>query len=122
MILTDANIWIDHLRSSDTRLLGLIEQEEIAIHRYIIGELALGSLAERDLFLERLALLPPAPMARHHEVMQLIEAQRLFGTGIGYVDSHLLASALLLDGGMVWTRDRRLRNVAARLGIAAPFD
>ena len=122
MILTDANIWIDHLRSADARLLDLIDEGEIAIHRYTIGELALGSLAERDLFLERLALLPPAPIARHEEVMRLVEAQRLFGTGVGYVDSHLLASALLLQEGVVWTRDRRLHKVALRLGIAAPFD
>jgi hypothetical protein len=68
-----------------------------------------------------LALLPPAPVARHDEVMRLIEAQHLFGTGIGYVDSHLLASALLLDRAFPWTRDGHLRSVAVRLGIAAPF-
>jgi predicted nucleic acid-binding protein len=122
VILTDANIWIDHLRSPDRRLLELTDRRGVAIHRFTIGELALGSLADRALFLERLALLPPAPVARHDEVVRLIEAQHLFGTGIGYVDSHLLASTLLLDRGMLWTRDRRLRGVAMRLGIAAPLD
>jgi predicted nucleic acid-binding protein len=121
VILTDANIWIDHLRNRNASLLALADRRDIAIDRYAIGELALVSLAERYLFLEQLALLLPAPVADHAEVMRLIEVQQLFGTGVGYADSHLLAS-LLLDRGLLWTRDRSLRDVAARLGVAAPFD
>lgn len=118
MIVVDANIWIDHLRAADPMLNGLIRRRRIVIHPYTIGEIALGSLADRDKVLGHLDLIPAAPVAEPQEMLTFIARHSLFGTGIGYVDAHLLASALLLPDGSLWTRDRRLHAVADRLGLA----
>ena len=60
-------------------------------------------------------------MASHEEVLALIEEQRLFSRGIGYVDAHLPAAARGLDQGRLWTRDKRLRAAAEQLGLAADY-
>ncbi|MEO9132069.1 MAG: type II toxin-antitoxin system VapC family toxin [Sphingomonas sp.] len=118
MILVDSSVWIDHLRSKDSLLVGLLNDAQILAHPFVIGELALGSLARRDLVLGALRDLPQAASAKDEEVFAFIEQHSLFGLGIGYVDAHLLA-ATLLSGAQLWTRDRRLREVAQRLRIAA---
>ena len=118
MIVVDANIWIDHLRMANATLSRLIQRRRIVIHPYTIGEIALGSLANRDQVLEGLALIPAAPVAESYEMPEFINHHGLFGTGIGYVDSHLLASAMLLENGKLWTRDKRLHALADRLELA----
>ena len=118
MIVVDANIWIDHLRMADATLSRLIQRRRIVIHPYTIGEIALGSLANRDQVLEGLALIPAAPVTESYEMPEFIKHHGLFGTGIGYVDSHLLASAMLLENGKLWTRDKRLHALADRLELA----
>ncbi len=95
---------------------------EILIHPAVIGELALGSLRRRRNVLRTLDELPSALVATDSEVVVFVEAHRLFGLGIGWVDAHLLASAQLTPGATLWTRDRRLRAAAQRLGLAAPLD
>ncbi len=54
--------------------------------------------------------------------MTFIESQRLFGFGIGYVDTHLLASTVLAGTASLWSRDKRLRSAAQSVGILAPLD
>lgn len=39
----------------------------------------------------------------------------LMGRGIGYVDLHLLASSLLSENTLLWTRDMRLNKIADEL-------
>lgn len=117
MILVDANVWVDHLRMADHHLEDLIGNRSVLVHPYTIGEVGLGSLARRSEVVENLELFPQAPVASHEEVMALIALNSLAGTGIGYVDCHLLSSALLI-GGRLWTRDRRLDTQANRLGIS----
>lgn len=118
MIIVDANIWIDHLRIADAVLSHLMQRRRIVIHPYTIGEIALGSLANRDAVLERLALIPAAPVAESRQMPGFIARHRLLRTGIGYVDSHLLASAMLLENGKLWTRDKRLAALADRLSLS----
>ncbi|RXT46281.1 VapC toxin family PIN domain ribonuclease [Bosea sp. Tri-44] len=118
MILLDASVWIDHLRRSEPRLVGMLSEGDILIHPFVTAEVALGSIARRDTVIAVLDALPQAPVATHGEVMRLIEHERLHGLGIGYVDAHLLASARLADAGL-WSRDRRLLAAAERLGVAA---
>lgn len=118
MILTDANIWIDHFRSGDDRLVRLLRLRRILMHPFTIGELSLGSLPDRPRTLANLALHDQPVIATDDEVLALIEAESLWGTGLGYVDCHLLASARLTNGCRVWTRDRRLHSHAERLGVA----
>ena len=118
MILADTSIWIDHLRSGDALLSDRLLQGRIAGHPLVVAEIALGSLRDRDGVLGLLDRLPPLPLAEPGEVRTMIEAQRLHGRGIGYVDASLIASCMLAPGTRLWTRDRRLDAAAAGFGIA----
>ncbi len=111
-------IWADHIVRSDPALARLLEKREVVVHPFVIGELALGNLRDRSV-LGSFARLPAATVAFDAEVLPFIERQRLSGTGIGYVDTHLLLAARLTADTRLWTRDRRLRAVASRLGVAA---
>jgi len=90
----------------------------VLIHPVIIGELALGTLRQRRLVLDALSDLPRPAVATHVEVLHVIEHHTLAGRGIGYVDVHLLAATRLTAGATLWTRDRRLHDIAAQLGQA----
>ena len=119
MILVDTSVWIDHFRSHDAVLAHTLQQDEVLIHPFVIGEIALGALGNRQDKLASLSRLAMAVVAIPAEVSRLIEAERLYSLGIGYVDVHLLASTRLTRDARLWTRDRRLRSVSERLGIAA---
>ena len=95
MILVDTSVWIDHLRSGDPQLTVLLQEAQVLAQPWVIGELALGQLSRRSEILGLLSNLPQAMVATEAEVMTLVETQRLFGLGIGYVDANLLASTLL---------------------------
>lgn len=118
MILVDTSVWVEHLRHGLPRLATLLLEGEVLIHPWVIGELACGNLRNRSQVLELLQGLPAATVARDAEVLLLIERERLMGRGIGYVDAHLLASALL-SHCRLWTQDRRLAAEAKQQGLAA---
>ncbi len=122
MILVDSSVWIDHLRKDDPILSRLLDQRQILTHPFVIGELALGSLRQRDVILGALRGLPRAMVATDDEVHAFIDRHALHGSGIGYVDAHLLAGTMLTAGAQLWTRDRRLRQAAALLGMEADQD
>lgn len=117
MILVDTSVWVDHLRRGDEGLAGLLERGAVLMHPFVVGEIACGSLADRQPILELLQDLPAAVVAEHGEVLPFIERHGLHGKGIGYVDVHLLASVALTDGARLWTRDKRLRLAAEELGF-----
>lgn len=118
MILVDTSIWIDHFRSSNSRLVGLLDAELVSVHPWVVGELACGNLANRATKLYLLKSLPRVAVASDDEVLFFIDKHGIAGKGIGYLDMHLLAAAAL--GSLkIWTRDRRLGEVAARLGLNA---
>jgi predicted nucleic acid-binding protein len=119
VILVDTSVWIEHLRAGDERLMALLDAGEVLAHPFVIGELALGNLREREAFVRNLRDLPQAAVVADDEVLRFIDRQALFGRGIGYVDAHLLAAARLATGTRLWTRDQNLQAVAARLGVAA---
>ena len=119
MILVDTSIWIDHLRQGDPTLAGLLNADQVYMHPFIIGEIALGKLPRRASLLRDLMDLPMAAPATPDEVLSFIEGERLHGLGIGYVDAHLLAATRLSPDAALWTRDRRLGGIATRLGLAA---
>lgn len=119
MILADTAIWVDHLnRGGDPIMEARLDAGEVAMHPFIRGEIALGSLRDRAL-LDDLRLLRHVVCAEDDEVIALIQRHRLFATGLGWVDAHLLAATLLTPGTHLWTRDRRLHEAAERLGVAA---
>ncbi len=119
MILVDTSIWIDHLARGDAGLRGLLDDGQVLTHPYVVGEIALGSLPRRAETLQALEALPMITIASTAEAMAFLQAEELFGAGIGYVDLHLLAATRLQPSTLLWTRDRRLAQVATRLNIAA---
>jgi predicted nucleic acid-binding protein len=118
MILVDSSVWIDHLRGNDPTLADLLNRGQVLTHSFVIGELALGSLRQRAAIIDALRSLPRASLAIDDEVIAFIDANGLFGRGIGYIDAHLLASARLTPGTTLWTRDKRLNEIALVLGVA----
>ena len=112
MILVDTSVWIDHFRSTDLVLAALLDAKQVIVHPFVIGELALGTLAQRETLLESLQELPQAGVATDREVLHFIDKNRLFGLGIGYVDVHLLASAALTENATLWTLDKKLARFA----------
>jgi predicted nucleic acid-binding protein len=119
VILVDTSVWIDHLRRGDARLTQALEEGEVITHPFVIGELACGGIRDRAQVMYMLERLPRAREATHKEVMAMIEGRKLMGTGIGYVDVHLLAAAALTSSGSLLTHDTRLAAAAHRLGLAA---
>ena len=117
MILVDTSVWIDHLRGLDRTLVAHLLDGRVVCHRFVIGELAVGSLRNRSEVLSLLATLPAAPVVSHEEMLAFIDAHALMGLGLGWIDVHLLASARLA-GQLLWTRDRRLAKAASGLGVA----
>jgi predicted nucleic acid-binding protein len=118
MILVDTSVWIDHLHQAEPQLVELLERNDVATHPMVLGELALGSIADRVTFLGLLSALPAAKEATHTEVMDFVAARQLYGRGLSLVDAHLLASAVLSDATLLWTRDQRLARAAGDLGVA----
>jgi predicted nucleic acid-binding protein len=118
VILVDTSVWVDHLRAGDATLAGLLERALVLAHPWVIGELALGRLRRRGEVLGLLERLPQATPATPAEVLALVKCHGLAGSGIGYVDAQLLASARLTPDAALWTRDRRLAGAAARAGVA----
>jgi len=121
MILVDTSIWIDHAHRPDRELEALLRVKLVVVHPFVIGELALGSFVGRAALVDHLAGLRRVRLASDEEVLRLIDDCTLFGTGIGYIDAHLLASVLLTPETRLWTRDRRLHRVAEQLSLAAIF-
>jgi len=116
MILVDTSVWIEHFRTGSERLKALLLDEQVLCHPLIVGELACGTSQKRSEILSMLKALPEVHLLEHEEVLSFLEARHLYGRGIGWVDAHLLASALL-TGCHLWTLDKPLRRVAAHLNV-----
>ena len=117
IVLADTSVWVDLWRHGNPRLARLLEQNRVVVHPFVLGEIALGAITPRAQVLRDLQALDAPRVAEHDEVLELIERTPLWGRGIGWVDAHLLASALL-DRLRLWTTDRRLAVVARDLGVA----
>lgn len=115
MLLVDTSIWSDHLRRHDAALARHLEAGEVLAHPFVIGEVACGAFPRRSETLALMRSLPAAPLLAQTEVLGFIERHALAGRGVGFVDIHLLAAALV-SGAAVWTRDRRMAAAAAALG------
>jgi len=119
VILLDASVWIDHIRSADRRVFELLDAGKVLCHPFVIGEVAMGQFRNRSAVLSDLRRLRIAEIASHQEVMTLVERRSLFGKGIGYVDAHLLAATFLTPNASLWTRDKSLKEAARQLKLAA---
>lgn len=117
MVLVDTSVWISHLREKNARLANLLNDGEVVCHPFVVGELACGNLRNRTEILSLLKSLPMSIEAEHEEVLQFIDSNKLMGKGLGYMDIHLMASAVL-TGIPIWTLDKKLDQVANVLRIS----
>ena len=116
MVLVDTSVWVSHLRDGNAELANLLNDGRVLCHPLIVGELACGNLKDRAVILSFLQLLPMSIEAEHDEVLLFIENNRLMGKGMGYVDFHLITSAVL-TGVPVWTLDKKLAQATDSLHI-----
>lgn len=116
MVLVDTSVWVAHLQKGIGGLEARLNEGDVVCHPFIVGELACGNLKNRAEILSLLQTLPMAIHAAHEEVMHLIENYGLMGKGLGYIDMHLLASAMLTKV-RVWTLDKKLSTVSSKLRL-----
>jgi predicted nucleic acid-binding protein len=115
MILVDTSVWVEHFRVGNS--LGAVLAEGLVLtHPFVVGELACGNLRSRARVLADLGVLSPAVLATDEEVMRLVEDHKLWGRGIGWIDAHLIASALIANCRF-WTLDRPLERAAVAAGV-----
>ena len=115
-ILVDTSVWVNHLRKNDENLANLLGQGRVACHPFIIGELACGGIKNRDEILGLLNDLPSTDLLDHYDIMDFIEYRKIMNKGLGYVDVHLLGSALVSETPL-WTFDKALKKIAKQLSI-----
>ena len=120
MVIVDTSIWVTHLRRGSRHLEELLLDAQVACHPFMIGELACGTIKDREEFLSLLQSLPMAPTVTLDELLFFIERNKLMGMGIGFVDAHLLASAQL-SRTPLWTSDKTLKLAAAELKVAYEY-
>lgn len=117
-VLVDTSIWRRYFGGSAAaqRLGDLLDEDGVVlVHPFVLGELVLGGLSttEEALF----ARLPAAAVVPHDDVLALVRRRGLARRGVGWIDAHLLASALT-SAAVVWTADAKLSSAAADLGVA----
>lgn len=118
MTLADTSVWVDHFRRGNARLAQLLLDGEILSHPFVTGEIACGSLSKRSEVLSLLETLPKVAMAQHEEVLSLVATRKIHGRGLGWIDMHLLAAAVL-SATPLWTLDKSLARAADELGVTA---
>ncbi len=116
-ILVDTSIWIDHFRRGIPALSFLLSQDRVLTHPMVLGEIACGTPPDRSRTFENLYWLGKAREPSWDEVASLIDRERLYGLGCGWIHLTLLASALITPGVLLWTRDKRLAELSARFDV-----
>lgn len=116
MVLVDTSVWIFHLKNGNSRLVELLNDDYVACHPFIVGELACGNLRNRTEILLLLQTLPMTIQLEHQEILQFIENNSLMGKGLGYIDVHLIASALSSEV-LIWTFDKKLNEVSQKFSL-----
>ncbi len=120
-VLADTSIWIDHFRRREAKLAEFLDRGDVVMHPFVVGELLLGHVPRIAEMIDDLCRLPKAIVAGTDEVLEFISRKKLPGSGIGYVDAHLLAAAALTPEAALWTRDKRLLAAARLLALDAKF-
>ena len=116
--IADTSVWIDHIREPDVELTELLTKKLVLVHPVVIGELACGGFRRRHEVLGNLKILPKAQVASFEEAIEFIEIRKLQGSGLGFSDVQILASALLSESGIL-TRDKSMLSAIKSLGIVA---
>lgn len=118
--LVDTSVWVGHLCSDSSVLQHLLEQDLVMCHPLVIGELACGHMKHRAEVLASLAVLPATRTVEYEELLAFIDTHKLFGQGLGWIDVHLLASAVL-ERVSLWTHDQALRQATKKLHCSFEF-
>jgi hypothetical protein len=116
MVLVDTSVWVSHLRHGNEDLQKLLDDGQVVCHPFIVGELACGNLKKRHEILTYLQSLPMTILAEDEEILKFIENNQLMGMGLGYIDVHLIASAVLANV-LLWTLDKTLDKFTEKIGI-----
>ena len=116
-VVVDTNIWAYHWRTPNPLLIDMMVDGEVWTHPIVIGELSMGTLRNREQTLWDLTRLGRPQLATDMETRQMVEGRRLWGRGIGWNDAKILAS-VVIGGCLLWTRDRRLEEIADEMGVA----
>ena len=116
-VLVDTSVWINHLHRTQPELVALLRDTLVVMHPAVIGELACGTIPNRQEFLALWLSLPRVASVSFEEAMGLLEKRTLWARGLGWTDLQLLASALI-SRTMLWTLDRRLRHTADQLLVS----
>jgi predicted nucleic acid-binding protein len=119
MVLVDTSVWIRFLANRApyaSALDRLLSRGEVSGHDFVFGELLIGDKGGRKQLLADYAAMHRVSIVPHAEIVEFVNQRRLHGRGIGWIDAHLLASALV-DRVSLWTVDPRLAAVATELGI-----
>jgi len=116
MVLVDTSVWVSHLRRGNSRLQELLEEGTVVSHPFVVGELACGNIGNRVEIISLMQSLPTLDVVEHEELLLFIEHSQMMGKGLGFVDVHLLAAAMLA-GVPLWTQDKKLNQACFRLGV-----
>jgi len=109
--IVDTSVWIEHIKKPVRVLVELLENDQAVTHHCIIGELACGSMKNRDEFLGNLKMLDRVEEVPFEEVLEMIRAKKLYSKGLGWIDCQILASAMVGDCSIL-TYDRALKAAA----------
>jgi predicted nucleic acid-binding protein len=120
-VLVDSSVWVAHFRRPSATLQTLLSTDQVLCHPLIILEIACGTPpTPRERTLADLRRLEMGVMSTVEETLDLVERERLQDLGCGAVDVSLLASTLLTRDALLWTIDKNLGSLAARMGVAFP--
>ncbi len=117
MVLVDTSVWINLFRKGDKTLTALLENGMVAVHDFVLGELACGNISNRTEILKFLRDLPVVGPVTIDEYLKFIEIYSLSGSGLGFADINLLASSKL-SGYPLFTYDKKLKVVADKLNLS----
>lgn len=119
MVLVDTSVWIKFFAGQEpflSEVARLLSLDHVTAHELIYGELLMGDRGGRRGFLAKYESMRRAGLVRHDDVVTLVRERDLQGRGVGWIDVHLLASALV--GRMeLWTADPRFAAMAEELGV-----
>jgi len=117
-VLVDTSVWVNHFKTSDERLIEILEHDAVLTHPFVIGEILCGTPPSRHQIIPHLLNLKQARQASLSEVIRFVEQHKAYGCGCGFVDISLLVSALMTPGASLWTLDKRLTHLAETFGVA----
>jgi predicted nucleic acid-binding protein len=120
MVLVDTSVWIRYLANRApfaAELDRLLDLDEVTGHELVCGELLIGDRGGRRKLLAAYERMYQASTVPHHDIVCFVRERDLHGSGVGWIDIHLLASAIV--GRMqLWTVDQRLTALAKEFGVA----